>query len=159
MKSLWKVLCVLLIAIGTGPLHGCGSSSASNPAAMKAADAAAAPDGGDLTVTLTDGPVEGDLVGGSRRFLKIPYAKPPTGDLRWKAPVKNDPWTTARHETAFATPCPQAASSQGAMSTAEDCLYLNVWAPEAAPAKAPVMIWIHGGGNFAGSAADLVPTT
>jgi para-nitrobenzyl esterase len=118
------------------------------------------PDAGDgLHVALQDGPVQGDLVGGSRRFLKIPYAKPPTGDLRWKAPVKNDPWTAARHETAFATPCPQSASSQGPQSTDEDCLYLNVWAPDPAPSKAPVMIWIHGGGNFAGSAADLVPTT
>ena len=51
-------------------------------------------------------------------------------------------------------------SSQGPLSTNEDCLYLNVWAPEPAPAKAPVdRCWFHGGGNFAGSAADKVPTT
>src|SRR5690242_13460208 len=43
-------------------------------------------------VTLDDGQVEGDDVGGAHRFLKIPFAKPPVGDLRWKAPVKNDKW-------------------------------------------------------------------
>ncbi len=158
MKALWKVLCILVVAIAMGGLGACGSSD-QNTAAPKATDAGPTADGGDMTVTLADGPVEGDLVGGSRRFLKIPYAKPPTGDLRWKAPVKNDPWTGVRHEKAFASPCPQNANSQGGTSTSEDCLYVNVWAPQPAPAKAPVMVWIHGGGNFAGSAADLVPTT
>ena len=157
MKAPWNGIFLLVVAIGTGAL-GCSSGDQST-AAAKGADAGPAADGGDLSVTLVNGPVQGDLVGGSRRFLKIPYAKPPIGDLRWKAPVKSDPWTVARHETSMSLPCPQTASSQGAMSTNEDCLYLNVWAPEAAPAKAPVMIWIHGGGNFAGSAADLVPTT
>ncbi|HTB74019.1 MAG TPA: carboxylesterase/lipase family protein [Polyangiaceae bacterium] len=164
MKAIWMVPCVLSMAAGL--LGGCGNGD-DQSVAPKAADAGPSvdgsvtlsPDGGDLTVMLPDGPVQGDLVGGSRRFLKIPYAKPPTGDLRWKAPVKNDPWTSVRHETDFASACPQTASSQGPMSTVEDCLYLNVWAPEPAPTKAPVMVWIHGGGNFAGSAADFVPTT
>src|SRR6185312_5079510 len=111
----------------------------------------------DWVVATTGGLVQGDPVGGVRRFLKIPYAKPPTGPLRWKAPEKPDPWTGTRHETAFAEACSQNASTQGAASTNEDCLYLNVWAPEPVPVKAPVMIWIHGGGNFAGSAGDLVP--
>jgi para-nitrobenzyl esterase len=127
---------------------GC-SSSGSTPAATN-----------PLLVTIGDGQVQGDVVAaGVRRFLKIPYAKPPVGDLRWKAPVKNDPWTGLRHQTAFASSCPQNMTMQGPMSTEEDCLYLNVWSPDPAPAKAPVMVWFHGGGNFAGSAADLVPTT
>ncbi len=110
-------------------------------------------------MTLGDGPVQADVVGGARRFLKIPYAKPPLGDLRWKAPVKNDPGTGVRPESAVAVACARNANALGALSTNEDCLYLNLWAPEHAPAKAPVMIWIHGGGNFAGSAGDKVPTT
>jgi para-nitrobenzyl esterase len=133
------------------------SVACSASSSAKSADTTSGSDGSDLHVTLADGPVQGDLVGGSRRFLKIPYAKPPVADLRWKAPVKNDPWTAPRHEPAFASPCPQNASSQAPQSTDEDCLYLNVWAPDPKPAKAPVMVWIHGGGNFAGSAADKVP--
>ncbi|HEX4337779.1 MAG TPA: carboxylesterase family protein [Polyangiaceae bacterium] len=108
-------------------------------------------------VTLDDGQVESDLVGGTRRFLRIPFAKPPVGDLRWKAPVQNDKWTGVRHETSFTLGCPQNMSSQGPASSNEDCLYLNVWTPDPAPAKAPVMVWFHGGGNFAGTAGDSLP--
>ena len=144
-------------------LAGCGSVSNGPAESATPSDGGSnnmvRADAGDTTVTLKDGPVRGDVAGGSRRFLKIPYAKPPVGDLRWKAPVKNDPWTTVRHETAFANECPQAKSAQAPLGTNEDCLYLNVWRPEPAPAKAPVMVWFHGGGNFAGSAADQVPTT
>jgi para-nitrobenzyl esterase len=120
--------------------------------------------GNDLIVTLPDGVVQGDLVGGSdggasaRRFLKIPFAKPPVAALRWKAPVRNDPWTTPRHETSFADPCPQSPNQQNAGSTNEDCLYLNVWAPEPAPSNAAVMVWFYGGANIMGATSDDVPT-
>jgi para-nitrobenzyl esterase len=120
-------------------------------------DGQAEASGDDLTVSIADGPVQADLVGGARRFLKIPFAKPPVGNLRWKAPVPNDPWTVLRHEPDFSDACPQAASQQGPASNHEDCLYLNVWTPEPAPSKAPVMVWFHGGGNFAGSTRDNVP--
>jgi para-nitrobenzyl esterase len=109
--------------------------------------------------TLADGKLEGDVVGGSVRFLKIPYAKPPVAELRWKAPQKNDPWSGVRHEPEFASPCPQPPSQQSPASTDEDCLYLNVWRPNVATTKAPVMVWIHGGGFTTGSAADKVPLT
>jgi para-nitrobenzyl esterase len=133
-------------------LVGCSSAGAAPASSSEAGT-------GDRVVALADGMVEADLVGGTRRFLKIPYAKPPVGDLRWKAPAPNDPWTGVRHETAFSSACPQSMSQQGPASTDEDCLYLNVWAPEPAPSKAPVMVWFHGGGNFAGSTHDDVPTT
>jgi para-nitrobenzyl esterase len=110
-------------------------------------------------VTLADGKLEGDVVGGSVRFLKIPYAKPPVGTLRWKAPVANAPWSDIRHETAFASPCPQPQSQQSPASLDEDCLYLNVWRPNNTTPKTPVLVWIHGGGFTTGSAADLVPTS
>jgi para-nitrobenzyl esterase len=110
-------------------------------------------------VTLTDGKLEGDVIGGSVQFLKIPYAKPPVGDLRWKAPQANDPWSGVRHEPSFASPCPQPPSQQSPASSDEDCLYVNVWRPNAITTKAPVMVWIHGGGFTTGSAADKVPLT
>jgi para-nitrobenzyl esterase len=113
----------------------------------------------ELRVAVEDGVVEGDLVGGSRRFLKIPYAAPPVGERRWRAPARPRPWDGVRHATRFASACPQNASAQGPASRDEDCLYANVWSPAPAPRDAPVMVWIHGGGNFAGSAADLVPGT
>jgi para-nitrobenzyl esterase len=111
-------------------------------------------------VTIKDGKIQGDEQGDAVRFLKIPYAKPPVDDLRWKAPVKNVSWTGTRHEEGFSTPCPQPMSDQSPASLDEDCLYLNVWRPKAGTSKpAPVLFWIHGGGFTTGSAADLVPTS
>jgi para-nitrobenzyl esterase len=115
--------------------------------------------GNDLLVTLDDGQLQGDMAGEARRFLKIPYAKPPVGELRWRAPLPNDPWTGVRHETEFPPNCPQLADQGSPASTTEDCLYLNVWAPEPAPYRAPVMVWIHGGGNFSGGTGIPVPLT
>lgn len=108
-------------------------------------------------VEIDDGKIRGEMVGGARRFLKIPYAKPPVGELRWKAPVKNDPWTGERFETEFVENCPQLEDQGSPPSENEDCLYLNVWSPNPAPDRAPVMVWIHGGGNFSGGAGIPIP--
>lgn len=111
-----------------------------------------------LLVKLDDGTVQGEMAGESRLFLKIPYAKPPVGDLRWKAPEPNEPWAPlVRHETEFADNCPQLEDQGSPGSTNEDCLYVNVWSPEPPPEKAPVMVWIHGGGNFSGGAGIPIP--
>jgi para-nitrobenzyl esterase len=92
-------------------------------------------------------------------FLGIPYAAPPTGPLRWKEPQAPTPWTGVKEASQFGGRCAQNGSStnmtQG--STSEDCLYLNVWTPDPSASKLPVMVWIHGGGNFGGSAADPLP--
>jgi hypothetical protein len=106
LKILPHLLGAAAVLFATGALPGCigsGGDPTNPPGSGDGGNAA----GGSLTVMLADGPVQGDIVGGTRRFLKIPYARPPVGDLRWKAPVKNDPWSTVRHETAFSVPCVQ----------------------------------------------------
>lgn len=111
-----------------------------------------------LLITLADGKLQGDMTpSGARRFLKIPYAKPPVGELRWKKPLPNEAWEGTRHETEFPQSCPQLMDQGAPASDNEDCLYLNVWSPEPAPDKAPVMVWIHGGGNFSGGTGIPLP--
>jgi para-nitrobenzyl esterase len=134
--------------------HSTGSSS---PGAMGVTTGASARSG--LLISLTDGQIQGDMAGGARRFLNIPYAKPPLGELRWKAAVPNEPWSGVRHESEFIKGCAQLADQGAPASDNEDCLYLNVWSPEPAPERAPVMVWIHGGGNFSGGTGIPIPNT
>lgn len=145
---------------GTGGMRGDGAGAGAKSGAEAGPDAAAdGAAGSGLEVTLDDGVLEGDPVGGAIRFLSIPYAKPPVGDLRYRAPVKNEAWEGVRHEMEFASPCPQGQSNQSPRSDVEDCLYLNVWKPADAVKDAPVMVWIHGGGFRTGSGGDHVPTS
>ena len=90
-------------------------------------------------------------------FLGIPYAAPPVGDRRWKSPQPLDSWIETRNCFEFGADFPQAANPLfRAPLQSEDCLYLNVWAPELDhDKKRPVMVWIHGGGFVGGSGSDL----
>jgi para-nitrobenzyl esterase len=86
----------------------------------------------------------------------IPYAAPPIGDLRWRAPRESAPWAGVRDASRFGSRAPQFLPVVGGMTGSEDCLYLNVWRPRDGGIGLPVYVWIHGGGNSLG-AADMVP--
>ena len=102
---------------------------------------------------VTGGEVSGVAEGGISIFKGIPFAAPPVGDLRWKAPAPVQAWSGVKKADAFAKACMQAPNTQGNTApVSEDCLYLNVWTPaKAANAKVPVIVWIHGGGYVGGS--------
>jgi para-nitrobenzyl esterase len=98
--------------------------------------------------------VHGSTAGGVRSFLGIPFAATTAGDNRWKAPQPAAAWTTTLKATALGPICPQIDPSTMKYATTadENCLTLNVWTPDPAPAKPlPVMVWIYGGAFVFGS--------
>jgi len=91
-------------------------------------------------------------------FKGIPYARPPLGPLRWRAPEPPEKWSGVRRAEKFGPRCTQPERAANSVSyfapeaQSEDCLTLNIWtaAPERS-AKSPVMVWFHGGGFAMGS--------
>ena len=105
---------------------------------------------GGPQVTYRDGTVEGIDSSGVKIFRGIPFAQPPVGDLRWKAPQHVKAWTGVRPAKAFG-PDPEQNNVFGDMvfegkGKSEDCLYLNVWTPaKKMNEKLPVLIYFNGG--------------
>jgi len=111
------------------------------------------------SVRIDSGPVEGTpLPSGVEAYLGIPYAAPPVRALRWRDPQPVAPFERTFHADRYAPQCPQPGRSalanqySGAERTSEDCLYLNVWAKPGLR-KAPVIVFLHGGAFFIGSAS------
>jgi para-nitrobenzyl esterase len=112
-------------------------------------------------VNTETGPVSGLIAGGVAAYKGIPFAAPPVGDLRWKAPQPPQTWTAVRQADQYASDCMQKPFGGDAAPLgtppAEDCLYLNVWTPaERASAPRPVMVWIYGGGFVNGGSSPSV---
>ncbi|KAJ3712185.1 alpha/beta-hydrolase [Lentinula raphanica] len=110
-----------------------------------------------LEVTLTSGRFQGvSTDNGTEKWLGIPYAAPPVGELRFKAPT---PFVKTINElqqaSTFGNACPQPPGDLGAPMS-EDCLFLNVWRPAGttSEAKLPVLVWIHGGAYTNGAASE-----
>ncbi|HVF15926.1 MAG TPA: carboxylesterase family protein [Steroidobacteraceae bacterium] len=108
-------------------------------------------------VAIDSGVLVGEVQDGVNVFRGVPFAKPPIGELRWKAPQKLDKWPGERAAIAHEPPCPQPVNADGTSNgggvsgvQSEDCLYLTVYAPANA-SKAPVVLWLYGGGAFLGA--------
>ncbi|MEH6491118.1 carboxylesterase/lipase family protein [Halopseudomonas sp.] len=144
---LLKTLTASMLAI---TLAGCLSSGGGS-------DDDAKPD--PLAVTTTEGDIKGVTIDGMRVFRGIPYAQPPVGDLRFTPPVPAQKRTeTLQLSSAFGSSCVQVDLAVIAPAGEEDCLYLNVYAPESGE-DLPVMVWIHGGAFvFGNGGGEYDPT-
>ena len=123
-------------------------------------------------VETRSGKLRGQVVGGAAEFLGIPYAKPPVGERRFRAPEPPEPWSGVRDASVTGASAPQP--QRGSLVTlfagylqkniSEDCLYLNVWTPPSAIADdargqgqhRPVMVWLHGGAFIISSGSSFL---
>jgi para-nitrobenzyl esterase len=111
-------------------------------------------------VKIDSGRLKGAVSGKVVAFKGIPFAAPPTGANRWRAPQPVESWRGVRPAVAYGPDCmqlpfPSDAAPLGTKPN-EDCLYVNVWAPAKPHGKLPVMVWIYGGGFVNGGSSPAV---
>ena len=181
MRSGWKKLFWVAGAVLLGIvafmlyLQGRGGHYPSHTAASfpkQPLPAASAVATGEPVVQIDTGTLRGAHIGSTIAFRGIPYARPPVGELRWKPPLPAVPWQGVKEATQPGSACTQRAEglvpfiapmakaygsdfTQPAVQSSEDCLYIDVWAPQRPPEHAlPVMVWLHGGSNTVGSGSQ-----
>lgn len=131
--------------------------------ALLIAGTAAAALGADrpqIVVSIDGGKIAGTVSEDMHIFRGIPYAAPPTGSLRWRAPEPINPWQGIRDASRFGADCmqepfPGDAAPLGT-EPSEDCLTVNVWQPARRRADMPVLVWLYGGGFVNGGASPAV---
>lgn len=145
----------ILILAATFALAACSDSSDVNSDRSPVVE----PDPLGTTVTLDSGPIEGinSERAASWNYLGIPYAAPPVGQLRWKAPRPVQPWTSTRSAQSLPDFCPQFLYFTNQYAGSEDCLYLNVFRPQTQERDLPLFVWVHGGGNNNGDTGQEFP--
>ena len=121
--------------------------------------------GGDpAVIAIEGGKISGVAPAGADRvwsYRGIPYAAPPVGNRRWRAPQPVVSWDGIRDATRFAAACLQQKRGEDAFygqvvdGMSEDCLYLNVWSGAKRPERRPVMVWLHGGGLISGHGGEV----
>jgi para-nitrobenzyl esterase len=112
-----------------------------------------------VTAKVTGGTVQGVVADGIGTFKGIPFAAPPTGKNRWRAPQPVEAWNGVRAADHFAPGCMQDPAMMTFLGSdagvSEDCLYVDVWTPaKTAGDRLPVMVWIYGGGFGAGATSS-----
>ena len=106
-------------------------------------------------VNVEQGTLEGAIEANLMVFKGVPFAKPPVGELRWKAPQPPTNWQGVREAKEYAPAPIQAGNPVSGIS--EDSLYLNIWTPaKSADEQLPVFVWIYGGGFSFGSSSDPI---
>ena len=111
------------------------------------------------TVMTEAGVVRGRVAGDVDAYQGVPYAAPPVGELRWRAPEPPIAWAGVKDTVAFGPSCIQIstdrANANEVIGGVEDCLTLNIWRPRDATGPLPVIVFIHGGFFLAGSSGEL----
>jgi para-nitrobenzyl esterase len=113
-------------------------------------------------VEIATGVLAGRRADGVERYLGIPFAKPPTGARRFRAPEPAEPWRGVREAAEFGGSPPQNELETGVLPgmqvgrQSEDCLFVNVYTPGTGAARRPVLVWIHGGAFTIGSGSQAI---
>lgn len=144
--------CLLALSslVGGLSLSPAAASAGRHPSEPGAATASAA------VVSTGDGRLRGVTSGAVKEFLGVPYAAPPIGNLRFRAPRPPARWKGVRAAGRFGTACYQFAPIHGVGAQSENCLYLNIWEPKGAGPRSrlPVLLWYHGGGLAFGAGSQ-----